>query len=121
MLVRPIVGLILAGFGVFLIENELKLFSYIKAAYLDLHQRFVNRVVGAEWRERANEDLQPGCVESTAFDYYVRAFMIALVVLSFMNVLFLCIWLAEVSSTPPPLQLPPRRYSSWPFRFDLTD
>src|SRR5205809_7387160 len=45
MLVPSLIGTLLAAFGVFVVNNELKLFSYVKVAHHSLEKQFLENLL----------------------------------------------------------------------------
>ncbi len=90
VLAPPVMGTIFAVFGVFVINNELKLFSYAKVAHNQLQMRFIQSMFKEEKiREEAVENLNPHKARLTLFDIYVHVMLIILCVLSAANALLL--------------------------------
>jgi hypothetical protein len=87
MLVPPIIGALLAAFGVFVVNNELRLFSQVKVAHNALQKRFFERFL--ERDAFAVENLTLSNARWTSFDIYVHLLMIILFLLSLGNTLVL--------------------------------
>jgi hypothetical protein len=92
MLVPPIIGTLLAAFGVGVVNNELRLFSYIKVAHYVLQKQFLESVLkDADDREKAVDDLNVGRARWTLFDIYAHILMLIVLLLSLGNTLYVCI------------------------------
>jgi hypothetical protein len=92
MIVPPIIGTLLAAFGVFVVNNELRLFSHVKVAYHVLQKQFLESVLEPDDRKFAVDDLTLSKARWTPFDIYVHLLMIILFLLSLGNTLLLA-WL----------------------------
>lgn len=92
VLAPPILGTVFAVFGVYVVNNELKLFSYAKVAHNKLRKRFIRTVIKHdEISGRIIEDLNPYNARWTLFDSYVHVLLIMVCILSAGNALFLSI------------------------------
>ena len=91
MLVPPIMGTLLAAFGVFVVNNELRLFSQIKVAHHVLQEAFLKTVLNDDVRKIAVDNLNLSCARWTLFDIYVHFLMLILFLLSLGNTLFLAL------------------------------
>ena len=90
VLVPPILGTVFAMFGVYVVNNELKLFAYAKVAHNKLRERFIKTVMkNGEISGRIVEDLNPDNARWTLFDIYVHVLLIMVCILSASNALFL--------------------------------
>lgn len=90
MLVPPVIGAILAAFGVFVVNNELRLFSHVKVAHHVLQKRFLESVLKeGDVRKMAVDDLKLSKARWTLFDIYVHLLMLVLFLLSLGNTFFL--------------------------------
>ena len=82
MLVPPIIGTLLAAFGVGVVNNELRLFSYIKIAHHVLQKQFLESVLkDADDRERAVDELNVTRARWTLFDIYAHILMLTVFLL----------------------------------------
>ncbi len=90
VLVPPIMGTLFAVFGVFVVNNELKLFAYAKVAHNKLQVRFIQSVMkNDEVEGKAVEKLNINNPRGTQFDIYVYVLLIMVCILSAGNLLFL--------------------------------
>jgi len=90
MLVPSVIGTLLALFGVFVVNNELRLFAYAKVAHNHLHNRFLsNLITDADVRRAAIDRLPPKRARRTLFDIYAHLLMVVLFVISIGNTAFL--------------------------------
>ncbi|MBA5871656.1 MAG: DUF4440 domain-containing protein [Nitrospira sp. CR2.1] len=90
VLAPAILGTVFAVFGVYVVNNELKLFSYAKVAHNKLRKQFIKSVVkNDEISGRITEDLNPDNARRTLFDIYVHVLLIMVCILSAGNALFL--------------------------------
>jgi Zn-dependent protease with chaperone function len=98
MLVPPLIGTFLAGFGVALVNNELDIFANIKFAFHTLENEYLEtRMPDAESRRLAIHPMPPAKIRHTRFDNSVHAFMVGLVVLSGANTVFVVTrWIPHV-------------------------
>jgi len=93
LLVPSVIGTLLAVFGIFVVNNELRLFSQVKVAHHDLQEQFIESYVkNVDARKIAIDGLKPECARWTLFDIYVHSIMIILCLLSLGNTLFLVLW-----------------------------
>jgi hypothetical protein len=99
MLVPPVIGTLLALFGIFVVNNELRLFAYAKVAHNHLHNQFLtNLIVDPDVLAAAIDRLPAKCARWTLFDMYAHMLVIVLFVISLGNtaLLFYC-WLSHRS------------------------
>jgi hypothetical protein len=90
MLVPPALGTLLAVYGVFVINNELRLFAHAKVAHNHLHNQFLeSRIIDEEVRKAAIDRLSAKWARCTWFDIYAHALVILLFVISLGNTVFL--------------------------------
>jgi len=90
VLAPPILGTMFAVFGVYIVNNELRLFSYAKVAHNKLRKRFIKTVIkNDEISGRIVENLNPQNARWTLFDIYVHVLLIMVCILSAGNALFL--------------------------------
>ena len=93
MLVPPIIGTLFAAFGVFVVNNELKLFSYVKVAHHSLEKQFLESVLKDDKvRKKAVDPLDYKNYKKarwTSFDIFVHILMLILFLLSLGNIMFL--------------------------------
>jgi hypothetical protein len=89
MLAPPIIGTLFAVFGVFVVNNELRLFSQVKVAYHALQKQFFESVLEPDVSKFAVDDLTLSNARWTPFDIYVHLLMIILFLLSLGNTLLL--------------------------------
>lgn len=90
VLVPPIMGTLFAVFGVFVVNNELKLFAYAKVAHNKLQVRFIRSVMANDEVEgKAVEELNTNNPRGTLFDIYVHVLLIMVCILSAGNAVFL--------------------------------
>ena len=98
MLAPPIISTLLAAFGVFVVNNELRLFSQIKVAHHVLQKRFLEGVLkdDADAKEMAVDNLNIYKARWTLFDIYAHTLMLILFLLSLGNTLFLALsWIPK--------------------------
>jgi len=89
LLVPPLIGTILAGFGIKLVLNELDLFGKTKLAYVTFQNKFYeDKIVDTEIRKHVMEKIKPRSKTRTPFDIYVLVFMSGLTILSFLNLCY---------------------------------
>ena len=102
VLVPPIVATALAAMGIFVVNNELRLFARTKLA----HYRREVHLLGTLFESSGplHEEITPENARKTLFDWYAHMIVIALFVLSFVNVIFVCAsWiprLEEIKKSP---------------------
>jgi hypothetical protein len=90
VLAPPVIGTLLAAYGVFVVNNELRLFSQVKVAHHVLQKQFLESVLKEnDVRKKAVDDLNPKRARWTLFDIYVHLLMLILFLLSLGNTLFL--------------------------------
>lgn len=90
LLVPPVIGTLLAAFGVFVVNNELRLFSQVKVAHHVLQKQFLESVLKeGDVRKMAVDNLKLNKARWTLFDIYVHLLMLILFLLSLGNTLFL--------------------------------
>ena len=90
MLVPSVIGTLLAAFGVFVVNNRLRLFSQVKVAHHVLQKQFLESVLKeGDARNMAVDDLKLSKARWTLFDIYVHLLMLILFLLSLGNTLFL--------------------------------
>lgn len=90
VLIPPIIGTMFTVFGVYVVNNELKLFSYTKVAHNQLRKRFIKTVLkNYKVSGRIVEDINPDGARWTLFDIYVHVLLIMLCLLSAGNAWFL--------------------------------
>lgn len=88
MLVPPVIGTLLAAFGLFVVNNELRLFSQIKIAHHVLQERFLESVLkDGDITEKAVDNLNLHWTRWTLFDIYVHILMFTVFLLSLGNTL----------------------------------
>ena len=97
-LVAPCIASVLAILGYFFARNELELFAKAKLAHYEMQDRFWrSHITNPAVLARVERRLQPEKAGATAFDYFVKIYMIALVILSVINALFMWLrWLPRV-------------------------
>jgi hypothetical protein len=90
MLVPPVLGTMLAAFGVFVINNELRLFAHAKVAHNHLHNQFLeSRIIDGEVQKAAIDRLSAKSARWTWFDIYAHLLVIVLFMISLGNTAFL--------------------------------
>lgn len=90
LLVPSVIGNLLAVFGIFIVNNELRLFSHIKVAHHVLQKQFLESFLkNCDARKMAIDDLDINKARFTLFDIYVHSITIILFLLSLGNTLFL--------------------------------
>ena len=115
MLVPPVIGTLFAFFGLFVVNNELRLFANAKVAHHSLQNRFLSSVLpesdvanmaGHDYQASKSTSTRPGFLGRvmrflcgvrakmngprwTLFDIYVHLLIIALLLLSLGNTVFL--------------------------------
>ena len=88
MLVPPVIGTLLAAFGLFVVNNELRLFSQVKIAHHVLQERFLESVLkDGDITEKAVDNLNVRWTRWTLFDIYVHILMFTVFLLSLGNTL----------------------------------
>ena len=86
----PLIGTILAAFGILFVWSELDLFAKVKLAHHTLQDQFFDATLSdADIRGAAKHGLTVRKAWRTPFDWYVMVFMVALLLLSGGHVLFL--------------------------------
>jgi hypothetical protein len=81
-----------AAFGVFVVNNELRLFSQVKVAHHVLQKKFLESVLKESGVRRvAVDNLKLSCARWTLFDIYVHILMLILFLLSLGNILLLAL------------------------------
>jgi hypothetical protein len=76
----------LAAFGVFVINNELRLFAHAKVAHNHLHNQFLeSRIIDGEVQKAAIDRLSAKSARWTWFDIYAHLLVIVLFVISLGN------------------------------------
>jgi len=85
-----------AAFGVFIVNNELRLFAKTKVAHNCLENRFLSTVLKesevlkeSDVKKIVRDDMNPSNARWTPFDIYVHLLIIVLFFLSLGNTLFL--------------------------------
>src|SRR5262249_31243037 len=91
MLVPTVISTLLAAFGVFVVNNELRLFSQIKVARHVLQKQFLESVLDDNVSKWAVDELNIEWARWTLFDIYVHVLMLILFLISLGNTLFLSI------------------------------
>ena|SRR5437899_10388981 len=91
LLAPPVIGTLFAAFGVFVVNNELRLFSQVKVAHHVLQEAFLKTVLNDDVRKIAVDNLNLSCARWTLFDIYVHFLMLILFLLSLGNTLFLAL------------------------------
>jgi len=90
MLAPPMIGTLLAAFGIFVVNNELRLFAQVKVAHRVLQNQFFESVLKEDdVRKMAMDDLKLNKARWTLFDIYVHFLMLIVFLLSLGNTLFL--------------------------------
>ena len=90
LLVPSVVGTLLAVFGIFVVNNELRLFSQVKVAHHVLQKQLIKSFLkNGDVRKMAIDDLNLNRARWTLFDIYVHSIMFILFLLSLGNTLFL--------------------------------
>jgi hypothetical protein len=90
MLVPPLIGTLFAAFGVFVVNNELRLFAKAKVAHHSLQNQFLSSVLTtSDVRKMAGHDIKPSRARWTLFDIYVHLLILVLLLLSLGNTVFL--------------------------------
>ena len=94
MLVPPAIGTLLALFGVFVVNNELRLFAYAKVAHNYLHKKLLQRLITDEnVLVAATDRLSLACARFTLFDIYAHVLVVVLFIISAGHAGFLyCCW-----------------------------
>jgi len=102
MLAPAVLGSVLAGFGIALVNNELAIFANVKFAFHLLQNEFLDSVMPDEQSKKAAEHTLTVCkLRHTKFDWYVNGFMVGLLVMSIANAVFVVVqWIPHVLSTP---------------------
>ena len=102
LVVPPVLAMSLAGLGIFVINNELRLFAATKLA----HYRVENQLLGNLFQP-LYEDITPENARWTLFDWFAHALVIALFLVTLGNVIFVWNWwipsLAKIKPTPKSL------------------
>ena len=90
MMIPPVIGTCLAVFGYKVISNELRLFAQSKILFHELRTRLVSPLDLSE-DAKNNQDVITSFKESkrTTFDKYVKLLVIALILASVTNTLFI--------------------------------
>jgi len=99
MLVPAVLVAVLAGFGISVLRNELDIFAKSKLAYHILQNAFLSRwITNAEHKKFVMHEITEKTARWTLFDQYVVGVMVALLVLSVANVLFLTLhWIPHIA------------------------
>lgn len=93
MLVPPLIGTLFAAFGVFVVNNELRLFAKAKVAHHSLRNRFLSSVLTeSDVTNMARHNIKPSRARWTLFDIYVHLLIVVLLLLSLGNTVFLARW-----------------------------
>ncbi len=98
MLVPPAIGTMLAALGVFVVNNELRLFAKVKIAHHNLQDEFLSSVFSeGDVKDATLHHLKPCMARWTLFDVYVHLLMVVIVLLSLANTLFLAfVWIPRL-------------------------
>jgi len=92
MLVPPAIGTVLAVFGIFVVNNELRLFAKVKIAHHNLQDQFLSSVFSeGDVKDATLHHIKPCMARWTLFDVYVHLLMVVIVLLSLGNTLFLAL------------------------------
>ncbi len=96
MVIPSLLGTLFAAFGVFIVNNELRLFAKTKVAHHCLENRFLSTVFResdvmkeSDVKKLVGDDMNPSNARWTPFDIYVHLLIIVLFFLSLGNTLFL--------------------------------
>ena len=89
MLVPSVLGTLLAAFGIWVVNNELRLFAESKIAHYDLRMRIVYQSLTKDGQALIPETITAGKARWTLFDYFVHILMGVLLLLSLANTVFL--------------------------------
>ena len=89
MMIPPVIGTLLAGFGLLVVNNELRLFAMVKVAYHSLQDRFLEAVLTPDVKNKALRRFKPSRARWSPFDIYVHSLIVVLLLLSLGNVLLL--------------------------------
>jgi len=102
MVTPPLLGTILAGFGIFFVINELAIFANVKFAFHTLQNMFLQAVMpDAESAAAAvHEEMPRETIRRTNFDRYVVAFMVTAFILSAANTVYIVVdWVPHARSS----------------------
>jgi hypothetical protein len=94
MLVPPVIGTAFAAYGIFVINNELHLFSKAKLAYHSLQNRFLEAVLSEEVEEvkaGAKHKVTTSNARWMPFDIYAHVLVSVLLLLSLGNTVLLMV------------------------------
>jgi hypothetical protein len=97
-LALPVLASFLAGLGFLFVRNELWLFAKTKLAHHDMQDRFWRHVIpDPDVQPRVQRCFKPAKAESTPFDYFVKAYVGTLFILSLLNTAFIGLsWLPRL-------------------------
>lgn len=100
MLASPVLGTLFAAFGIFVLNNELRLFAEVKVAHHLLHTQFLESVLKQDHiRKLAVDSLNIWKARWTPFDIYVHLLMIILFLLSLGNTVFVAsLWKCRLTA-----------------------
>lgn len=95
MVIPPVLGVMLAAFGICMLRNELAIFAKSKLAHHTLQDAFLRqKITNEDYSKFVTHNLTDKTASRTKFDQYVTFFMVLLLLLSVGNVLFL--WLSWI-------------------------
>ena len=100
IVVPPAIAILLAFFGILLVNNELKVFGRIKIAYHHLQDKYWDMAIeDPSVKEHAKHSITVNKLSKNKFVLYVRFYMFLLLLLSIGNLLFIILsWIEHLDN-----------------------